>query len=773
MDEDIKKLILEMTLEEKAGLCSGLDFWHTKSVERLGIPSIMMADGPHGLRKQSGKNENLMDNNSIPATCFPTFSAVACSWDRELTERLGAALGEECLAEKVSILLGPGTNIKRSPLCGRNFEYFSEDPYLSAEMAASHIKGVQNQGIGTSLKHFAANNQECRRMTINALVDERTLREIYLASFEGAVAKSEPWTVMCSYNKLNGEYTSENKYLLTDILRKEWGYKGFVMSDWGAVNERTAGLAAGLELEMPSSGGIGDKKIIEAVNAGVLSEEMLNIAVEKILKVVLKAVKNIKNKYSYDREAHHKLAQNIARESIVLLKNKDRVLPLKKSGTIAVIGSFAKIPRYQGGGSSHVNASILDIPYEEIVRSAGSIAKVLYASGYRADEYGGAFNKTELKSNSDLPDNDLIKEAKAAAVQADVAVIFAGLPDAYESEGFDRKHLEIPKGQQALIEEVGKIQPNTIVVLSNGSPVEMPWLCSVKGVIEGYLGGQGFGRAIADILFGEANPCGKLAETFPQRLCDTPSFLNFPGDKDKVEYREGLFVGYRYYDAKEIEPLFPFGFGLSYTNFEYSNISIDKKELYDNEELTITFKIKNTGEYPGKEIAQLYVRDLESSVIRPLKELKGFVKAALNPGEEESVSISLNKRAFAYYNTEIKDWYVESGDFEILIGKSSADIVLTEMVHVKSTNIINKPITANTTVYDIISDPRLRGYIDRIVENLFGGAFTKLDMGEYMPSMLKEIPLRSLPYFYSTVTEENIKKLLEHLNNPKPYEYDE
>jgi len=546
MIRDIKKIISEMTLEEKASMCSGLDSWHTKGLKRLEIPSVMMSDGPHGLRKQAKGSDH---SESMPAICFPSGATLACSWDRKLIEKVGIALGEECQAEGVSIILGPSANIKRSPLCGRNFEYFSEDPYLSSQMAEHHIKGVQSQGVGASLKHFLANNQEHRRMSVDTIIDERTLREIYLASFEEAVKQAQPWTVMCSYNKVNGEYCSENKYLLTDILKDEWGHKGFVISDWGAVNERVKGLAAGLELEMPSSGGVGDKKIIKAVESGQLDEEVLNKAVERLLTVILKAENNKKENVSYDKDEHHQLAREVAGECIVLLKNEDNILPLKKNGTIALVGAFAKTPRYQGGGSSHINPTKIDNAHNEMVKIAGNSVKIKYAQGYPLD--------------SDEIDEILINEAKEAAKNTDIAVVFVGLPERYESEGYDRNHMDIPENHKKLIEAVAEVQKNTIVLLSNGAPMEMPWIGKVKGIVETYLGGQAVGGAIADVLFGITNPCGKLAETFPMKLSHNPSYINFPGEEDKVEYKEGLFVGYRYYDRKGIEPLFPFGHGLS------------------------------------------------------------------------------------------------------------------------------------------------------------------------------------------------------------------
>ncbi|NEN84970.1 beta-glucosidase family protein [Paenibacillus elgii] len=753
MERDIRQLIAQMTVEEKAGLCSGLNFWQTKPVERLGIPSIMLTDGPHGLRKQRGGLDHLGFADSVPATCFPSAAGLACSWDRKLMEQVGIALGEECQAEDVAILLGPAANIKRSPLCGRNFEYFSEDPYLSSEMAAYHIQGVQSQGVGTSLKHFAVNNQEHRRMTVDAVVDERTLREIYLASFEGAVKQAQPWTVMCAYNKVNGEYCSEHEGLLTRILKEEWGHKGFVVSDWGAANDRAKGVAAGLELEMPSSNGLGDRKIVDAVKSGMLSEEALDKAVERILRVVFQAVDRKKEHASFDAEAHHALARIVARESMVLLKNEGGILPLKKEGTVAVIGALAKHPRYQGGGSSHINPTRLDDIYEEMRRAAGAEASIVYAEGYPLE--------------SDDIDDCLLQEAKLAAAQAKAAVIFAGLPERYESEAYDRQHLRIPDNHRKLIEAVAEVQSNVVVVLSNGAPVEMPWIDRVKGVLEGYLGGQALGGAIADLLFGDANPCGKLAETFPKQLSHNPSYLNFPGEGDKVEYKEGLFVGYRYYDAKQIEPLFPFGHGLSYTTFEYTGLTVDKREIRDTETVRICVRVRNTGELPGKEIVQLYVRDVQANVIRPEKELKGFEKVELAPGEEKTVEFVLEKRAFAYYNPELQDWHVETGDFEILIGKSSAELVLQETVRVQSTVRLKKTVSRNSLVGDLLDDPQLsplfREMLRKYSENKVMHALEK-DGSDMMLEFVRNMPLRVLAAFsQGAVTEEMLEADLQRL----------
>ncbi|MNO22609.1 Thermostable beta-glucosidase B [compost metagenome] len=750
-DRDIQALIAEMTLEEKASLCSGLDTWHLKGIERLGVPSIMVTDGPHGLRKQRGSADHLGLFNSVPATCFPSAAGVASSWNRQLIERMGKALGTECQAENVGILLGPGANIKRSPLCGRNFEYFSEDPYLSSEMAAHHIMGVQSEGVGTSLKHFAANNQEHRRMTSDSIVDERTLREIYLASFEGAVKKAQPWTVMCSYNKVNGEFAAENNKLLTDILKDEWGHEGFIVSDWGAVNDRVKGLAAGMELEMPSSLGQGDRAIVLAVQEGRLSVEKLNAAVERLLRIIFKVVDERKPETVFDPEAHHALARQVAGESMVLLKNEDDILPLKRSSKIALIGALAKEPRYQGSGSSQINPTRLEDISEELTRSAGANAQIAYAKGY------------EL--NGDATNEALVQEAVSQAAQADVAIVFAGLPTRYESEGFDRKHLCIPDNQLTLIEAIAAKQPNVVVVLSNGAPIEMPWLGSVKAVLEAYLGGQALGGAIADLLFGDVNPSGKLAETFPEQLSDNPSYLFFPGEGDKVEYREGLFVGYRYYDKKKLRPLFPFGYGLSYTTFEYSDLAVNKKQLSDQETLTVTVKVRNTGSVKGKEVIQLYVRDVQSSVMRPDKELKGFDKVELAPGEQKTVTFTLDKRSFAYYDTDIQDWVVESGAFEILMGQSSQHIILTETVTVESTFVRPISFHRNSTMLDLKSTEKGAAYVNQVISMLPFASTIGEEHKAMLHAFMEYMPLRGLLSFSGgKFTEEMLEQVLAQLN---------
>ena len=604
-------LIAKLTLEEKASLCDGKDFWHLQDIERLELPSIMVTDGPHGLRKQPEEKTDKKLLSASPATCFPTAVTTAASWDPSLLEEMGKAIGEEALQEGVSVVLGPGVNIKRSPLCGRNFEYFSEDPYLAGEMAAAMVNGLQSVGVGASVKHFAGNNQETRRLTIDTVADERTLREIYFPAFETAVKKAQPWTIMNSYNRLNGTYTAENRWLLTDVLRKEWGFEGLVVTDWGAENDRVAGIKAGGDLEMPTSAGLGAAKIVQAVADGSLTEDELNECVDRVLDLILKGEENRKN-FLYDKRAHHELARKIAAQSMVLLKNDEDILPLKPGQTVAVIGEMARAPRYQGAGSSGINPNQLDNAFEQLM-AAG--VKVLYAAGY---------NK-----KNDTPDARLIGEAAALAKKADVALVFAGLTERYESEGYDRKHMQMPADHNALIEAVARANPNTVVVLQGGSPVEMPWLPYVKGLLNAYLGGQASGAAVTDLLTGKKSPSGKLAETYPRCLADTPCYGNFPGSQKTVEYREGIYVGYRYYDTAEKEVLFPFGFGLSYTQFAYSGLKLSKKKMTDSDTLTVSFKVKNTGKADGAEICQLYVKDEESTIYRPEKELKGFRKVFL------------------------------------------------------------------------------------------------------------------------------------------------
>ena len=751
--EQLKQLIGQMTLEEKASMCSGADFWHTEAVERLGIPASMVSDGPHGLRKQDDKADHLGVNESIKAVCFPAGCGTAASFNRELLTEMGEVLGNECQAEGVSVILGPAVNIKRSPLCGRNFEYYSEDPLLASEMAGALIKGIQSKNVGTSIKHFLANNQETRRMSASSEVDERTLREIYLAAFEGAVKNQKPWTVMCSYNKINGIYAAENKKYLTDVLREEWGFDGYVVSDWGAVNSRVADLEAGLDLEMPSSQGVNDRLIVEAVKNGSLKEEILDKAVERILNIVFRFEENRDKTAVFDKDKDHEAAKKVAAETIVLLKNDD-VLPLSEDKKVAFIGKYAEKPRYQGGGSSHINSHKITSALD----AAAGNPNVTYAQGFTDEK--------------DEVDQDLLDKAVEAAKEADAAVIFAGLPEAFESEGFDRSHMSMPNCQNLLIEKVAQVQPNTIVVLHNGSPVEMPWIAKVKGVLEAYLGGQAVGAAEYDILFGKTNPSAKLPETFPVKLEDNPSYLNFPGEKDRVEYREGIFVGYRYYDKKKMEVLFPFGHGLSYTDFEYSNLKLSPDKIKDTEEVTVSVDITNTGALSGKEVVQLYVADEESTVIRPEKELRDFAKVELQPGETKTVTFTLNKRSFAYYNTTISDWHVESGKFRILIGKSSRDIQLEASLYVESTVKLPVHYTTDSTLGDVLEDTEAASVVKELfsggnlIEGDDGSAASEAITGEMMEAMMRYMPLRGALSFASdkSVDMAKLQELVDRLN---------
>lgn len=691
--KDIKKLLEKMTIEEKAGMLSALDGWHTKPVERLGIPAIMMADGPHGLRKQrSGDDVGI--GNSYEATCFPTASLLACSWDKELAKKQGKAIGEEASDQDLQIVLGPGNNIKRSPLCGRNFEYFSEDPYLSGNIAAGIIGGIQSEGIGTALKHFAANSQEANRLVVDEKISERALREIYLHSFEIPIKEAKPASLMCAYNKINGDYCSQSKWLLTDILRKEWGFEGIVMSDWGAVDNRPQGVYAGLDLEMPASFGVNDKEIVKAYKGkktsmksrdkhfnNTLTEKEIDACCERVLQLVFSQYEK-RDVRKCDYKAHNKTAAEIARECMVLLKN-DKILPLKEGSKIAVIGEMAKKPRFQGSGSSQVIAHTVFRPLDEIKK----YAEVEYAQGYSLD------NDT---------DTSKINKAVKIAKDKDAVIIIAGLPDSYESEGFDRSHMNIPESHIKLIEKVSKVNSKVIVVLCNGSPVAMPFVNNAKAILEAYLSGQAGAQAMAEILFGKANPCGKLAETFPAKIEDTPSYLDRWGTEKAVNYGEGIFVGYRYYEKRKIPVLFPFGHGLSYTAFKYSNLEISASEASENDTVTVKATIKNTGKYDGKEIVQLYIEDLCDKVMRPIKELKGFEKIELKKGEEKTVEFTLDRRAFAYWDDIVHDWCVNDGIFRIHIGASSADIRLTGEVKINA-----EPVQKKITIYSTFHDLRM------------------------------------------------------------------
>ena len=664
-----ENIISQMTLEEKAGMCSGRDFWRLKGVERLGIPSIMVTDGPHGLRKQPLGGDHVGLGGSVPATCFPPACLSASSWDKAMLYKLGETIAEEALQEKVSVVLGPGANMKRTPLCGRNFEYFSEDPFLAGKMAANFINGVQSKGVGTSLKHYAGNNQETRRQTVDSVIDERTLREIYLTAFEIAVREAQPWTVMNAYNRLNGTYCAENKYLLTDILRDTFGFEGLVVTDWGAENDRVLGIKAGNELEMPSSQGINDAKIVEAVKNGKLDEKVLDERVDIILDLIFKAKKTLDSgDYTYDVDAHHQLARKMAANSMVLLKNDDNILPLSEGSDFAVIGNMAKQPRYQGAGSSQIVPTKLDNAMDIFAAEYGKTPE--FAQGY--------------KSDTDETDKKLLAEAVELAKSGKPILMFIGLTDLYESEAFDREHMKLPKNQLELIDEVLKVNDKVIILLHCGSPVELPFADKVKAILNCYLGGQAGAGASLDIIFGKVNPSGKLPETFPVRLADNPSFNYFPGGTKTVEYRESIYIGYRYYDTAKIPVRYPFGFGLSYTDFEFSNIKVSSENISEEDEVKVSFNVKNIGAMDGAEVCQIYVRPQSSTIFRPEKELKEFTKIMLKAGEEKTVTLSLNKRSFAYFNVNTMNYEVETGKFDILVGDSSNNLPLIKTIKVTS-----------------------------------------------------------------------------------------
>ncbi len=684
---DINSLIGQMTLEEKAALCTGASAWTTTPVERLGIPAMLVSDGPHGVRRVPDIHS--MGAPSLPATCFPTASGLASSWNVDLIHEMGQALGEESIALHVDVLLGPGNNMKRTPLCGRNFEYFSEDPFLSGEMAAGLINGIQSKGVGTSLKHFAANNQEYQRFVISAEVDERTLHEIYLPAFETAVKKGKPWTVMCAYNKINGTYCSEHRELLTEILKNEWGFEGLVVSDWGAVHDRVAALKAGLDWQMPGPREQDVRAVVEAVRSGSLDEAVLDESVRRILNIVFKAAETPKGG-EFDVDAHHELARRVAAECIVLLKNNG-VLPLANPQHIAVIGQAAREAHFQGGGSSHINPTKVAVPFSELQQLAGN-AEMTYTEGYPTDD-------------SSRP--ELIEEAVKLAQDADVALLYIALPSFKESEGYDRPDLELTEQQVGLIKAVTTVQSKTVVILNNGAPVDMrAWLDQTAAVLEAWMMGQAGGGAIADVLFGKVNPSGRLAETFSLKLSDTPAHINYPGWNGKVSYGEGLFIGYRYYDARELPVQFPFGYGLCYTTFQYDNPKVSAQKFKDTDGLTVSVDVTNTGNVAGKEVVQVYVHDQKSRLIRPPKELKGFVKIELQPGETKTVTIPLDFRSFAYYNPAYKQWITEDGDFDILIGSSSADIPFSETVTLESSLNLPSLLDHESTIREWLDDPK-------------------------------------------------------------------
>jgi beta-glucosidase len=740
-----RALLAEMTLEEKALLLSGDGWWHTHPIERLQIPALSISDGPHGLRKVEGAGLP----TSVPATCFPTASALASSWDTELIGQVGAALAKECQAQDVQVLLGPGVNMKRSPLAGRNFEYFSEDPLLAGKMAAAYILGVQSQGVGTSLKHYAANNQEFERMETSSNLDERTLHELYLPAFEIAVKEAQPWSVMAAYNLVNHVHATENSLLLRDILRTRWGFQGFVVSDWGAVHDGVAGVDAGLSLEMPGSGDYLRNKIIEAVRAERLSPAKLDEAVMPLLTVILKAKDHKRSGVALDAENHDVLARRAAAESLVLLKNSGGLLPLdlQRIKSIALIGAFAKAPRYQGSGSSQVNPTRISTAYEELVKLVDKNIEVRYAAGYAEEG-----TTTE----------NLIEEAKRQAKGVEVAIVFAGLPNSYECEGFDRSSLEMPAGHNELIAGVSAAQPNVAVVLMNGSAVTMPWAEKVRAILEGWLGGQAGGGAIADVLTGRVNPSGKLAETFPARLEDTPPFPDFPSRTKEANYGEGIFIGYRYSDARNIAPLFPFGFGLSYTTFVYSALRVGARSVKETDAVTVEVQLKNTGPVAGQEVVQLYIHEQYPKVVRPEKELKAFTKLALQAGEERTVSFQLTRRDFAYYDTFRHDWVVNPGKFEILVGSSSQDLPLRETITLEITQQDCAPLSRYSMLKDFEKHPKGKAFYSQLAGAFGLGKLDEADLAAR--AFLDDMPVYKVCAFsQGKFAEEMLREILKQV----------
>ena len=654
----VEEYIQKLTLEEKAALLQGWSTWTTREVERLGIPAIFLSDGPHGLRKQAGAGDHLGLNASIPATCFPTAASMANSWDPELGEELGRALGEEAAANDVHVVLGPGLNMKRSPLCGRNFEYFSEDPYLAGKMGAAYVRGIQSAGSAACPKHFAANSQELRRMSMDSVVDERTLREIYLTAFEIAVTEGKAKAIMSSYNQINGTYANENAHLLTGILRQEWGFDGFVVTDWGGDNDHVEGVKAGSNLVMPAPGPDCAIGLVKAVKEGRISETVLDQRVAELLKQVFSLTESVgAAPKQFDAEAHHAVAERCAEGAIVLLDN-DGILPLKREAKTAVIGDFAGTPRYQGAGSSQVNPTRLD-----------NLKDALSAAGLAVTGYAKGFSRTEP-----APVPALIEEAAALAKTAEVVLLCVGLDEILESEGMDRQHMELSKGQQALIQAVCAVNRNVVLVLSGGAPFVMPERENYRAAIHGYLGGQAGAAAMAKALLGEVNPSGKLNETWPLALADTSSNPYFPSLERTAEYREGLYIGYRYFDTAGVPVRYPFGYGLSYTTFSYSGLHASQD--------SVTFTITNTGDRDGAEVAQIYVSCKNGKVFRPKKELKGFTKVFLKAGESKTVTVALDDKAFRYFNVKTNRWEVETADYEICVGANVMDIRLTETIHV-------------------------------------------------------------------------------------------
>jgi beta-glucosidase len=755
MDEGlIKKIRRNMSLEEMVSLCSGKTSWETVSYPRYGVESVFMADGPHGMRVEENTGK-LGIPQGKPATCFPPAVLTACSWDEGLLELMAKTIALEARAMGVDLILGPGINIKRSPLCGRNFEYFSEDPLLSGRLGKHFILGAKSHKVGTTVKHFLANNQEARRMTVDEKIDIRALREIYLKPFEIAVREGEPMAVMCSYNSINGKFVSQSSYFLTKLLRDEWGFQGIVISDWGAVYDRVKGVVAGMDLEMPGNGGINNQKIFDRIKEGKLKITILNEMVERLIRFAFEAREN-RRCFTTDIEieprGHHKIAQLAAEESIVLLKNENQLLPIKPEviKKLAVIGSMAFDPRYQGNGSSRINPYHIESPYEGIKKLAGDRIELYPHQGYLHDEMDEQLHLEE--------------QALEVAKNCQMAILFVGLPEHEESEGYDRTHLNLPRKQIDLIRRISRVQPNTVVIVQNGGVVDLSWEKYPKAIVEMFLGGQAGGGAIARLLFGEANFSGKLAETIPMRLEDTPSYINFPGLHDEVVYGESIFVGYRYYDYKKMKVRYPFGYGLSYTRFAYEMIDEGPLVLKANETVTLRCKIKNTGTDSGKEVVQLYTGNAHSKILRPLRELRNFKKAFIPIGQTIEVSFEVKRDDFCYYNPTTKSWEHEEGIHEIYIGSSSRDLPLVYSIEIAESPV--QPITALAYLSDFEKTPRGQTILNVLLEGfkeIMGDDEGRDDV--FFMTMMKNTPLRKLIEFSSGVfSERSIEKIISLVN---------
>jgi beta-glucosidase len=735
-DVDVAELVATLTVEEKASLCLGSDFWHTRAVDRLGIPAVMVTDGPHGLRKQPDAADHVGIGGSVPATCFPTASALGSSWDPDLLHQVGAAVGREARDQDVAVVLGPGVNIKRSPLCGRNFEYLSEDPLVSGVLGAAIVEGLQSQGVGASVKHFAVNNQETDRLRVSAEVDERTLREIYLPAFERVVTQAKPWTVMCSYNRVNGIHASEHRRLLTEVLRDEWGFDGVVVSDWGAVFDRVAAVAAGLDLEMPPNLGISDVALVDAVKSGALDEAVLDTSVARVLNVV-RRTRRTTEPVRADAGAQHALARTVAQQCAVLLKNDGGLLPLdlRAGQRLAVVGEFARTPRYQGGGSSQVNPTRVDVALDELRAGVPDGVEVVFAPGFPLDPTADA--------------EHLADEAVAVAEDADVVVAFLGLPAEDESEGFDRTHIDLPAAQRELVRRLAAANPRLVVVLANGSAVRVSdWVEHAPAVLECWLSGQAAGGAVADLLLGAASPSGRLAETIPVRLQDNSAYLNFPGEAGHVRYGEGVFVGYRGYDAVRHEVSFPFGHGLTYTSFDYADLDATVQGSHADDDLAIavTCTVTNTGARPGVETVQLYVGDPEASVARPVRELRAFAKVALAPGASTSVRLGLTARDLSYWSVLHGGWALEGGEFEIAIGASSRDLRLIGRIDVPAPPVA-APLGPESTLQEWLADPDGRGALLAAVGSDADGRPNGIVGDPELLAVIGNFPLRTLLAF--------------------------